>query len=113
MGAARYVGLRREVNTRNLRDYLRKSLEGHSVVFQVEELAPEDRARETLVLQLRRAEGVDRRRFAEQTGYELDRLAGTVLARHSALGLIHDDGSRVWLTREGKCVADALVCDLL
>jgi oxygen-independent coproporphyrinogen-3 oxidase len=113
LGAARYVRRCREVNTRSLRDYLRKALHGQSVVFQAEELGPEERARETLVLQLRRAEGVDRRRFAEQTEYDLDRLAGPALARHAALGLIGDDGSRVWLTREGKCVADALAADLL
>jgi oxygen-independent coproporphyrinogen-3 oxidase len=113
LGAARYVRGRREVNTRNLRDYLRKALHGQPVVFQAEELGPEERARETLVLQLRRAEGVDRRRFLEQTEYDLDSLAGPALARHAALGLLGDDGSHVWLTREGKCVADALAADLL
>src|SRR5262249_251299 len=72
MGAARYVNGRRELNTRNLQGYLRRALAGASAAFQTEELAPEERARETMAVQLRRAEGIDRRAFRAQTGFDLD-----------------------------------------
>jgi len=113
MGAARYVHGRRELNTRDLQGYVRRALAGEPVAFQSEVLAPEERARETLALQLRRAEGVDRLAFRAQTGFELDALAGPALDRHVDLGLLVDDGTGVRLTRRGKYVADALIEDLL
>ncbi len=113
VGAARYVHGRRELNTRDLNTYLRKVLAGEPATFQSEELGPEERARETMAVQLRRAEGIERAAFREQTGFDLDALAGEVLARHVALGLLADDGQSVRLTRPGKCVADALICELL
>jgi oxygen-independent coproporphyrinogen-3 oxidase len=113
MGAARYVAGRRELNTRDLQSYLRRALAGAPTTFHSEVLEPEARARETLALQLRRAEGIERRAFRKQTGFDLDGLAGAALARHVDLGLMRDDGLSVCLTRAGKCVADAVICDLL
>jgi oxygen-independent coproporphyrinogen-3 oxidase len=111
LGAARYVRGRRELNTRHLTTYLQRIAVGTSPVCQAEELEPEARARETISLNLRRAEGVERAAFRQQTGYDLEALAGPVLARHRELGLLADDGTRVYLTREGKFVADSVVAD--
>src|SRR5262249_37906983 len=113
MGAARYVHGRRELNTRNLAGYVRRAIAGESTTFQSEELPPEGRARETLALGLRRAGGVARRGFREQTGFDLDALAGPAIERHVALGLMEDSGERVRLTRQGKYVADALIQRIL
>jgi oxygen-independent coproporphyrinogen-3 oxidase len=113
LGAARYVRRRRETTIRDIKGYIRRALAGESTVFQAEELEPEERARETLALQLRRAEGIERTPFREQTGYDVDSLAGAALARHADLGFVEDDGLRIRLTRRGKCVADALIGDLL
>jgi oxygen-independent coproporphyrinogen-3 oxidase len=113
MGAARYVNGRREVNTRSLTGYLRRALAGAPVAQQGEELGPEERARETLGLLLRRAEGVVRAAFCCQTGFEVDALAGPALGRHAELGLLEDDGLSVRLTRRGRCVADAVIAAVL
>lgn len=113
MGAARYVHGRRELNTRDLTTYLRKTLAGEPATFQAEELDAEERACETMAVQLRRAEGIDRNRFHEQTGFELDALAGDAVARHVGLGLLEDDGVGVRLTRRGKYVADAVIQNLI
>lgn len=113
LGAARYVRQRRELNTRDLQTYIRRTLSGESPVFQSEVLAPEARARETIALQLRRSQGIERGSFREQTGYELDSLVGPTIARHVELGLLEDDVAAIRLTRRGKYVADALVRDLL
>ncbi len=69
MGAARYVRGRRELNTRDLKTYLRRHrhLSGESPTFQSEELGPEERARETMAVMLRRRDGIDRRRFSSGT----------------------------------------------
>jgi oxygen-independent coproporphyrinogen-3 oxidase len=113
MGAARYIAGTRELNTRDLATYLRRTLAGESPTFQRETLGQEERARETMALQLRRAEGVRRVHFRKQTGLDLDALAGPKLARLVELGHLHNDGEGVHLTRRGKCVADAVIRELL
>lgn len=113
MGAARYVRGRRELNTRDLHRYIRQALTGESVTMQSEELGPEERARETMAVQLRRAGGIDRLAFQEQTGFALDELGGEMLIRHIEQGFLADDGRRVCLTRQGKYVADAVIERLL
>jgi putative oxygen-independent coproporphyrinogen III oxidase len=113
LGAARYVEGRRELNTRSIQEYIRKTLAGESPTMQSEVLEPEERARETMALQLRRAEGIERSAFRLQTGFDLDDLAGVALERQVDLGLLEDDGMRVRLTRQGKCVADAVIRELL
>jgi oxygen-independent coproporphyrinogen-3 oxidase len=113
MGAARYVLGRRELNTRDLDGYLRRIEAGDAATFQSEELGPEERARETMAVQLRRSEGIDRERFRLQTGFELDAIAHAPITRHVELGLLDDDGQRVCLTRQGKYVADWVIQRLL
>ena len=75
MGAARYVGGRRELNTRDLNTYIRRVLSGEPATFQSEELGSEERARETMAVQLRRAEGIDRAAFRIQAGFDLETAA--------------------------------------
>ena len=113
VGAARYVQGRRELNTRDLQGYLRKVLSGESATFQSEQLGPEERARETMAVQLRRAEGIRRSAFHLQTDFELDALAGEAIARHVDMGLLADDGVSLCLTRQGRYVADAVIEGLL
>ncbi|HEY1378405.1 MAG TPA: coproporphyrinogen-III oxidase family protein [Gemmataceae bacterium] len=113
VGAARYVGGTRELNTRSLPTYLDRIAAGRPAAFQSETLGPGERARETISTQLRRAEGISRDQFREQTGYDLDALAGPKVRRHVATGLLADDGRSVALTRAGVCVADSLIADLM
>jgi oxygen-independent coproporphyrinogen-3 oxidase len=113
VGAARYVRGRREINTRDLDAYIRKAMAGESCTFQSEELAPAERAKETMAVQLRRCAGIDRTAFLAQTGHALDNLAGPRLAQLVGQGLLADDARSVRLTREGKYVADAIIERLL
>lgn len=107
-GAARYVGGRREINHRSTTTWMSRVLAGESPVAEAEELTPEDRAREALVLALRRREGVSRQEFLRSTGFEIDRLVGGPLARHVKLGLLSDRDGRLRLTREGLFISDSL-----
>jgi oxygen-independent coproporphyrinogen-3 oxidase len=112
-GAARYVGGRRELNHRSTTNWMARVLAGHSPVAEAEELLPEDRAREALVLGLRRLEGVSRDEFTRSTGFEIDRLVGQPLARYVELGMLTNRDGRVRLTREGLYVSDAIWPDFL
>jgi oxygen-independent coproporphyrinogen-3 oxidase len=113
LGAARYIEGRRELNTRSLDQYIRRALAGEPTAFQSEVLSPEERAKETMALQLRRAEGIHRDQFREQTGFALDELAGSALTRNVDRGFMIDNQVSVRLTRQGKCLADAIIRDLL
>ncbi|MBX9624646.1 MAG: coproporphyrinogen III oxidase family protein [Gemmataceae bacterium] len=112
VGAARYVGGVRELNTRDTQAYIRKVLAGESPTFQSECLGPRDRASETIGTQLRRAEGIGRLRFHEQTGFSLDDLVGDRVSNLVAAGLLAD-GDSVRLTRRGMCVADGVIEELM
>ena len=113
VGAARYVSGVRELNVRDTKLYIRKALSGESLAFQREELAPRARAFETMATQLRRTDGIDRVRFREQTGFELDALAPRALSLLRDNDIVSDNGLSVRLTHRGKCVADAAVAELL
>jgi oxygen-independent coproporphyrinogen-3 oxidase len=114
VGAARYVGGVREVNTREIHAYLARIESGEPATGPTETLDPEARARETAVLMLRRTRlGIDRDDFRRRTGFDLDRLAGPALRKHLGLGLLEDDSRTVRFTREGLFLADSVLCDLL
>jgi oxygen-independent coproporphyrinogen-3 oxidase len=114
LGAARYVQGRRSVNTRGLQAYLRRVERGDSPTGPSEVLEPSPRARETAVLMLRRTVlGIDRDDFFVRTGFHLDGLLGQPIARFVSEGLLEDDGKRVRLTREGRFLADHVLCELV
>ncbi len=114
VGAARYIRGVRSVNTRDLPAYLRRIESGEPATGPSEELSPEDRARETAVLMLRRTgTGLDRADFRHRTGFEIDGLAGPAVERYSRIGYLEDDGTRLRLSREGVFVADRVMAAFL
>lgn len=113
VGAARYAGGVRELNTRDTRTYIQKVLAGESPTFQSERLNDRDRAFETIGTQLRRAEGIARIRFREQTNCDLDDLVGRRLAVLLDNGLLVERDNRISLTRRGFCVADGVIEELM
>ena len=114
LGAARYVQGVRSVNTRDLAAYLRRIEAGEPATGPSESLEPEARARETAVLMLRRTIlGIDRDDFRLRTDHCLDQLIGPEIAKFVGQGLLEDDGQRVRLTREGRFLADRVLCELV
>jgi oxygen-independent coproporphyrinogen-3 oxidase len=114
LGAARYVGGVRAVNTRDLASYLRRIESNQPATGPTEILDAEARARETAMLMLRRTSiGIDRGDFQHRTGFDLDALAGPALARHAAGGLLADDGRAVRFTRDGLFLADTVLCEFV
>jgi oxygen-independent coproporphyrinogen-3 oxidase len=101
------------LNTRDTKTYIQKVLSGESPTFQSERLNNRDRAFETIGTQLRRAIGIERSRFREQTGLNLDTLVASRLVALVSNGLLADNGDSVSLTRRGFCVADGVIEDLM
>jgi oxygen-independent coproporphyrinogen-3 oxidase len=113
MAAARYVDGVREVNVRNLDRYLQAVFTGDDLTISREQLPAEERARETMALNLRRIEGIVRAEFRARTGYTVEELTGERIAGLVEQGFLADPGDRVHLTRAGKAVADAVIECLL
>jgi oxygen-independent coproporphyrinogen-3 oxidase len=114
VGAARYLRGARSTNTRGLAAYMKRVLAGQSATGPREMLTPEERARETAMLMLRRTRtGIDRDEFHLRTGFELDSLVGSVIDRFAAQGYLEDDGRRVRLSPQGVFVADRVFCELI
>lgn len=112
-GAARYLAGRRSMNHRSVTTWIRRIQSGESPIAELDELSPEDRAREAIYLGLRRAEGVSRRELFERTQFHLDDLAAEAVREHVEGGLLSDDGDRLRLTREGRFLADTVSGDFL
>jgi oxygen-independent coproporphyrinogen-3 oxidase len=112
-GAARFINGRREINHRSTTTYIKRMLAGQSPVAEVDELSPLDRARELLVVGLRRLQGVERKDFAARTGFTIDQLAGKTIERFVERGSLSDDGHTIRLTKEGLFVSDSLWPHLL
>jgi oxygen-independent coproporphyrinogen-3 oxidase len=107
-GAARYAGGRRELNHRSVTTWINRVLAGHSPIADAEELSPEGRARELVMLNLRRCSGLSLAEFHEQTGFDFRELAGDTLPRHLRQGLLEEHDGYVRLTREGRFLADTV-----
>lgn len=112
-GAARYVGGRRETNHRSVFTWLKRVEAGESPVADSEDMTPEDRAREAIMLGLRTTAGINRTAFKTRYDYDLDALVADVVRERVAVGHLQDDGTHVRLTREGRFFADSIVVEVL
>ena len=112
-GAASYVNGVRSTNHRSLFTWMKRLKNNESPVADVEELSAEDRARELLVLGLRRCEGVEQKWFESRTGYELKNLIGNSLDDAMEWGDVVWENNRICITPQGRAVADSIVVALL
>lgn len=112
-GAAAYVQGVRSLNTRDVNAYIERSRDGRSPITQSESLEPEQRARETAMLNLRRIRGLVRQEFLDQTGFSIDDLAGVAIGDFVRMGYLADDGASIRLTREGLPVGDGVLRSML
>lgn len=112
-GAAAYVDGTRRLNTRELDSYINRCVNGKSPASQSETLDPEERARETAMVNLRRDSGLVRRDFLAKTGFDIDALAGKQIHRFVELGFLDDNGESIRFTREGLFIADAILREIV
>lgn len=110
-GAARYAGGVRELNHRSVTTWINRVLAGQSPIAESEELSPEGRARELVMLNLRRCEGLVLVEFREQTGFDFHQLAGASLPKHIRQGLLEECDGCIRLTREGRFLADTVFAE--
>lgn len=112
-GAATFVDGCRSLNHRSTTTWIRKTLAGEDAVIDREILTPEDRARELLVLGLRRIEGVSLATLSRQTGVDVARLTGPARLKLMQSGWLERCDDVLRLTREGRFFYDSVAGELL
>jgi len=112
-GAATFVDGCRSLNHRSTTTWIRKTLAGEDAVIDREILAPEDRARELLVLGLRRIEGVSLASLSRQTELDVERLTGPARLKLMRSGWLELTADMLRLTREGRFFYDSVAGELL
>lgn len=78
-----------------------------------EKLDPEAKARETLVMGLRRLAGWGRAEFRAATGFDYDALRGEEIARQAAAGLLVVEADRIRLAEDALFVSDSVFSELV
>ena len=112
LGAARYVGGVRSVNTRDLPAYLRRIEAGEPATGPTETLGPRGAStRDGRADAPPDGPGHRPRRFPAPDRVRPRRLVGPAIAKYVGEGLLEDDGRRVRFTREGLFLADRVLCE--
>lgn len=103
----------RYANVRDLGEYGCAMREGRSSRESEERLGPEEKARETLVMNLRLIDGVDRESFRRATGFDYRDLRGREIDWLCEIGLLDESGDRLRLTEKGLFVSDSVFAELV
>jgi len=111
--AASYVGGERRRNVSSLEGYVSMLDSGTLPVDFRERLAPERRARETAVMNLRRTRGIDFDDFRRHTTFDARQLFARELESLAADGLMEVGRDSARLTRRGLMVADSILSELV
>ncbi len=104
---------RRYANVRDLYKYCnRMQAEGHATDFE-EVLPPSAKARETLIMWLRRTEGVPLNQFERLTSFKIEDLYGDTLDQLIGEGLLKRNSQYLRLTENGTLVSDRVFAELV
>lgn len=121
-GAARYVNGIRSTNSRNVTRWIQSWLTNTPILQDYEQLSADERAREAVLLGLRRNQGIPEQQFRKRFGCTVSSLNDTAFQQHLADGLLErvsgtNDSlmpeSWLRLTDEGRFLADSVVVEFL
>ena len=107
-GAASYTGTRRDMNHRSTSQYFKLMETSSQAVFESEILDERRRAKERLVIGLRRMEGWNLAHFKAECGFSVHELVGPRLQELIELGYLIETDSTLKLSRAGLMISDSL-----
>lgn len=113
LGASSFCGRTRFSNTENMGKYLKESGNPAQIRENVEELGREDAMAEFMFLGLRMTDGISGQEFEKCFGVPLDTIYGKILEKYKGLSLLQEKDGRIFLTREGIHVSNAVMADFL
>ncbi len=116
-GAARYVNGVRSTNSRNVKRWIECWLQNEPLLQTCEQLSATERAREAVMLGLRRNRGIEQHAFQQRFGCSVRSLAPAAFTQHLEQGLLVEvlEDSDRWLrlSDEGRFLADSVIVDFL
>lgn len=105
---------RRYSNVLHPREYIEHIQQSGEAIHEVEEIGRTLEMGETLMLGLRLIEeGVERARFLDRFGTELDEVYGVTIARLIEQGLLESDAERIRLTAKGRLLGNRVFREFL
>lgn len=113
LGAASLVDERRWNNTDSIETYLAHAEDPDRLHVGVEDLPVREQMEETMFLGLRMMAGIRRQDFQETFGVSLEAVYGEAIRRMEGLGLLADDGERIFLTRRGISLSDQVFVEFM
>lgn len=113
LGAASLWDNIRWNNTDVIEEYLAYADDPGRLHVNVEKLPAKEQMEEMMFLGLRMTAGVRRQDFLEMFGVSLDGIYGDVIRRMGSLGLLEDDGQRIYLTRRGISLSDQVFVEFM
>lgn len=113
LGASSLLDDQRFSNTRSMEQYLRLSGDPSQIRCMEPPLTREDAMGEFMFLGLRMSSGVSRVEFERNFGCSMESVYGRTLEKYCSLGLLAEERQRVFLTRRGIHVSNAVMADFL
>ena len=113
LGAASLLGKERFSNTFDMQEYLKNSSAPEKIRKNRELLTREDEMAEFMFLGLRMTQGVSKKEFQEYFGTVIENIYGEVLKKYKKQGLLLEESGRIFLSREGIHVSNAVMAEFL
>lgn len=113
LGAASLIGKKRFTNTNIMEEYLNHSRDLTRVRKDMEILEKKDEMGEFMFLGLRMTEGVSEEEFQEYFHVSVEKIYGRVIEKYIRQGLLEKRNGRIFLTRRGIHVSNAVMADFL
>ena len=113
LGAASLIGGERFTNTSDMSEYLENSGNLEEIRTDREILTREDEMGEFMFLGLRMTKGVSKNDFQEYFGTPIEKIYGEVLEKYKKQGLLLEEDGRIFLSRAGIHVSNAVMADFL
>lgn len=107
------MGKERFFNTSDMQEYLKNSSAPEKIRKNRELLTREDEMAEFMFLGLRMTQGVSKKEFQEYFGTVIENIYGEVLKKYKKQGLLLEESGRIFLSREGVHVSNAVMADFL
>ena len=111
-GSHSFDGTNRAWNISNNAIYIEK-LNAGSLALETETLSNKDRINEAILIQLRTKWGLDLSKIKQELGYDLLAEKKSIIEKISTNRLIEIRDSKMYLTEEGKLLADGIVVELM
>lgn len=109
LGAASLLNHVRYQNTTSLAQYL----SGKNQPQITEKLSAGDEMEETMILGLRMMRGVDRKKFYEKYGINIESVYGDILEKYMKMELMCQEDNCIKLTKKGISVSNVILADFI